>query len=394
MENKYFSDIIKAQLKHDAPYAWFLLHQAKESPLFKPKDIQRLEERLESYIACFILSHKANDPLLAKLNLHDWGAVYVVARVALACEDKEAFALAVNTLANKQQTQELTDALCLETSEALQPILQKLMHHENVWARVCAVNTIVAKDIAIDTESIERLLSDSTEVQVAALELIGKYKLKHFIPQIITYLSNENEELRYAATVSGSFLKITQAHRSLQTFCFSPNPFLKDALGLLYHVLKEEHLYDALRYVADNIPSVRIKVYNLAMAGLPEFIPSLLKQMENLADSRYCAEAFCMITGVDLEEEDLSRQEPLSQEEEAILAESQKEDEWSTFYEDDLPLPDVTLLRQWWQKHQHQFIQGERYLSGRLITQENLIYIAEHANQLHKKIAERILSLK
>lgn len=394
LKGMYFSDTVKAQLKHDAPYAWFLLHQAQESPLFKPKDIQRLEERLESYIACFILSHKANDPLLAKLNLHDWGAVYVMARVALACEDKEAFALAVNTLANKQQTQELTDALCLETSEVLQPILQKLMHHENVWARVCAVNTIAAIGIEIDTKSIERLLSDSIEVQVAILELIGKYKLKHFIPQIITCLSNENEEVRYAATTAGSFLKLSQAHKSLQAFCFTPNPFLKDALSLLYHVIKDDRINDALHHVAEHIPSARIRAYSLAMAGLPESVPLLLEQMKNLEDSRHCAEAFCIITGIDMEEEDLSRNEPLSQEEEAILVQSQKEDEWSIFYEDDLPLPNIALLGQWWKKHQHQFIRGERYLSGKLITQENLIDITEHANQLHKKIAEKILLLK
>lgn len=163
---------------------------------------------------------------------------------------------------------------------------------------------------------------------------------------------------------------------------------------MLYHVVKEEHIGDLLHEVSTRIPSSRIKAYNLAMAGLPEAIPLLLRQMYRLEDAKYCAEAFSLITGVDIEEEDMSRQMPLSEEEEAIIIQSQKEDEWTAFYEDDLPLPDVKRLEEWWQKHQKDFMSGIRYLSGKPINEANLRYIFEQGNSLESELAILVLRLK
>jgi len=162
-------------------------------------------------------------------------------------------------------------------------------------------------------------------------------------------------------------------------------------LGILYHVVKEEHISNLLEKVSKQIPSSRIKAYNLAMSGLPEAIPLLLEQMQNLEDAKYCAEAFSIITGADLEKDDLIRIKPLSEEEEILLSRTQKEDEWTAFYEDDLPLPDVELLMQWWQNYKNQFVQGHRYLAGKIITVENLKEIQQHANQTQRAMAELIL---
>ena len=395
MGNKYFSDIIKQQLKHDAPYAWFLLHQAKQSPLFRKKDIQRLEERLEAYVACFILSQKADDSLLPKLNLSDWGAVYVAATVALSCEDDEAFALAVEGVKNQQQAEELRDALCKKSYSEIVDKLQYLIVHENPWVRVAAIETLKSQNVVPDALLMNKLFeSESSEVEAALLQLIGDEKLKAYQKEVLERMEHTDENVRFYAVYAGCMLKISEAYRALQHFCFMPNAYLKKALSMLYHVVKEEHIGDLLHEVSTRIPSSRIKAYNLAMAGLPEAIPLLLRQMYRLEDAKYCAEAFSLITGVDIEEEDMSRQMPLSEEEEAIIIQSQKEDEWTAFYEDDLPLPDVKRLEEWWQKHQKDFMSGIRYLSGKPINEANLRYIFEQGNSLESELAILVLRLK
>jgi len=395
LQGMHFSDIIKQQLKHDAPYAWFLLHQAKQSPLFRKKDIQRLEERLEAYVACFILSQKADDSLLPKLNLSDWGAVYVAATVALSCEDDEAFALAVEGVKNQQQAEELRDALCKKSYSEIVDKLQHLIVHENPWVRVAGVEVLKELKIRLKPTLIRRLLEDKeAQVQEAILKLIGEHKLEVYAQEINLFLEHENEAIKYAATYAGCMLQIPKAYQTLQTFCFSQNPYLRKALVLLYAVVKEDKIYSVLQNVAKQMLSPRIKAYNLAVAGYPEAIPILIKEMEKMDHALYCGEAFSFITGVNLVEADLERADKINEEEELVLRKSGKTDEWTQSYEEDLPLPDVELVKAWWQNHQQSFTQGTRYLVGKIYTKENLEYIKETGNQSQQEVARLILLLK
>ncbi len=395
LEGLYFSNIIKQQLKHDAPYAWFLRETSSHSPLFRKKDIQRLDDRLESYIECFILSQRANDSLLEMLNLADWGAVYVMARVALVCENDEAFSKAVEAVNTKQQAKELSDALCSQSYTDIKTKLQTLITHTNPWVRVASIDTLNYYKVDIDSAFLQGLLEDKeVQVQVSVLKLIGEHKLGAYNQEIKLLVEHESEEVKFTATYAGCLLQLPVAYQTLQIFCFSQNKHLREALTLLYHVIKEEKVSSVLQQVAKQTLSPRIKAYNLAMAGYPEAIPLLIKEMEKLDHALYCAEAFSFITGVDLADADLIRVDTISEEEESILRESGKTDEWTQNYEEDLPLPDVAHVKVWWQKHQHHFLKGTRYLAGKRLTQENLEAIKETGTQTQQQVARLILKLK
>jgi len=110
MSSYYFSETIKEQLKHDAPYAWFLYRQSEKSSLFKKENIETLKEKLDAYMDCFILSEKADDSLLDDfLNLDDWGASYVMAKVALVCNDEERLNQVVENIDEQEKSKELKD---------------------------------------------------------------------------------------------------------------------------------------------------------------------------------------------------------------------------------------------------------------------------------------------
>jgi len=395
LEGLYFSDIIKQQLKHDAPYAWFLKETASHSPLFRKKDIQRLDDRLESYMECFILSQRANDSLLEMLNLDDWGAVYVMARVALVAEDDDVFFKAVEAVNNKQQAKELSGALKCKEYDTLKEKLQTLITHTNPWVRVACVEALNYFKVHIESSAIQRLLEDeSSQVQEAVLKLIGDHKRMAYTQEIKVFVDHENEAVKYAATYAGCMLQVPKAYQTLQTFCFSQNTYLREALTLLYSVVKDEKIASLLEDVSKQTLSPRIKAYNLAMAGYPEAIPILINQMQKLDHALYCGEAFSFITGVDLEDADLIRVANLSEEEEETLMQSRKADEWTQSYEEDLPLPDVALVKAWWQTHQQSFVQGTRYLAGKTYTQENLENIKETGTQAQRKVAGLVLKLK
>jgi len=395
LEGLYFSNIIKAQLKHDAPFAWHLKNQAMHSPLFNKESLHRLEERLESYLDCFILSQKANDSLLDTLNLSDWGAVYVMASVALVCEEEEAFSKAVEAVCDKQQAKELTDALSTYENTQVKEKLKTLIVHTNPWVRVASIETLISLNIQPDDALMQQLLKDEEKtVKVSTLTLIAKQKLSNYSKEIAAYLKHEDETIKYAASYAGCMLKLPQAYQSLQTFCFSQNPHLREALALLYCVVPEEKVPEVYTHIASQNLSARIKAYNMAMAGYTEAIPLLISNMYTLEDAVYSGEAFSFITGVDLEDADLIRIENLSEEEETQLREASKTDVWTQDYEEDLPFPDVELVKQWWREHHQDYKKGTRYLAGKPLNKENLESIKENGTQAQRDVAGVVLGLR
>ncbi|MEN8304414.1 MAG: hypothetical protein ABFQ64_10110, partial [Campylobacterota bacterium] len=395
VEGMYFSDVIKQQLKHDAPYAWHLLTQSRHNPTFNQKSLQRLEERLESYMDCFILSEEANDSLLDTLNLDDWGAVYVMAKVALTCEKEEALTQALDTVNSKRQAQELSHAFNEQELSSVQNILQKCIVHENQWVRVACIETLTHFALKPDDTLVLTLLKDeSIAVQVSTLRLIAKQKLKNYVKEITTYFTHENEALKYAAVYAGCMLQVPEAYKVLQEFCFTQNTFLKDALALLYCVIEENKIEEVYSYVSNLESTARIHAYNMAMAGYIESIPQLISQMHSLEHARYCGEAFTFITGVGLQDFDLIRIENLTDEEEEQMRASSKLDEWTQNYEEDLPIPDAVLVEKWWSENAQNFQPNSRYLAGKLMTKENLETIKLTGNQTQQDVATLILECR
>ena len=329
------------------------------------------------------------------LNLSDWGAVYIMASVGLACKDDEVFMQAVEAVTDKQQAKELSDALLPYEQDYVKEKLRTLIVHTNPWIRVASIETMKHQDIQPDASLMQQLLQDeSSEVKVSTLTLIGKQKHKAYTQEVKSYLEHEEESVKYAAAYAGSMLKIPQAYQTLQTFCFSSNPYLREALSLLYHVIKEEKAYEVYEHISKQHLSASIKAYNIAMAGYVDAIPLLISDMYVLENAPYCAEAFCFITGVNLEDEDLIRVENLNEEEEERLRVAYKANAYAQSHEEDLPMPDVELVRQWWRENHQQYVKGTRYLAGKTLTTKNLEEIKQSGTQAQRKVAEIVLSLR
>lgn len=60
---------------------------------------------------------------------------------------------------------------------------------------------------------------------------------------------HKDEAVRFEAEYTGSLLKIPAALPALQKFCFAETPFLRMALGLLYHVINESDISEAVTQI-------------------------------------------------------------------------------------------------------------------------------------------------
>ena len=396
MSSYYFSETIKEQLKHDAPYAWFLYRQSEKSSLFKKENIETLKEKLDAYMDCFILSEKADDSLLDNfLNLDDWGASYVMAKVALVCNDEERLNQVVENIDEQEKSKELIDALCEMSYEKIYEKLNNFLSHDNEWIRVVAIETLIYFNASIETKDISTLLKkDNPKVQASLLRLIAKNRLKNFDDEIKEFLNSENHELQYHAIYAGCYLDLDIAQQELKLFCLKESAYLKEAITLLYAVIEESEQEEMYEKINIATTSKRIQAHNSLLLGYPEFIPSLIENMKELKYALYWGETFSCITGMDLEDDDLAREEVLTEEEEEIILQSIKEEKYCEEYEKDLALPDVDLITQWWENHKSEFVNSSRYLAGKKVTTENLENIRNSGNQVERNISRETLAFQ
>ncbi|MFV1985062.1 MAG: hypothetical protein ACC657_16055 [Thiohalomonadales bacterium] len=386
---------VQQQLKHDAPYAWFLRDQASTSPIFKCSHLTELDNRLESYLSCFWVSKTEQYLLLSKLNKTDWGAVYIIASVALRSNNGAVFDEAVTALTELQQAKELGDAFSKIEYELAKPFLQKLLKHDNPLARVAAISVYGYYEVDIENTVFIKLLNDKPIVIIAALKMICKNKLFNYKDSVDRLLSHGDESVAFQAVYTGSLLAMPTAIALLKDHCFKETVFLKTALSLLYQVINESEIVHVVNRIQKSSVSPRIKAYNIAQAGLTDKIPLLIEWMNDPEYAPIAGEAFSFITGVDIEEDDLSLLNvELCESREAPLAEKRRNDRWTEAYEDDLPWPDSERVSNWWGIHKHQFETGTRYLAGKTLTKDNMKIVLKKGTQTQRHSASLFLAVR
>ncbi|PVV06642.1 MAG: hypothetical protein B6D77_15330 [gamma proteobacterium symbiont of Ctena orbiculata] len=390
-----FYSTVKVPLRHDAPYAWYLRDAAEYNPNYRKKHLAELDDRLNAFLECLLANETWGDSVLPKIRMTDWGAVFTVAYVAIMTNNKSAFLQALEAVEKEQQSRELSDALCRADFKTIKPYLLEIAHHDNPWIQVAVIKVVGHHLNEVDRDwLLPHLNSESNAVRLSALKLIGDRGLVDYTDSVREHFDHEEASLRFQATYSGILLGIDGAYKSLLHFCFSDNPYLRKALGLVHHLHDISAIKRAIPRIHNGNFSLRIKAYNIAMAGLPDWVHILLEWMNYPEYAQLAGEAFCFITGADLDADDLIlRDQKICEDHEIPLAQKRKLDPWTQAYEEDLPWPDPDAVATWWEANRQRFEWGTRYLAGRSVTEENLQQVMQDSTQPQRHQAELILRL-
>ncbi|MEW8662832.1 MAG: hypothetical protein AB2557_10310 [Candidatus Thiodiazotropha sp.] len=386
---------IISQLIHDAPFAWFLRDAAEYNPNFRKRELDELEERLQGYMRCLILTETQGETILSKIRPDDWGAVFTIAYAAISTSNEKAFLLAVDAVETEAQSRELCNALKRFPFKRVKSYILNIAHHNNPWVQAAVIRAVAHHFDKINPDwLLPHLKSEVPAVRVAALRVIGDEGLIAHKDQITAHLDHAEASIRFQAAFSGNLLGIDLAYKTLLTFCFTDNPYLRKALGLVHHLHDIPAIERAVPRIQNSELSTRIKAYNIAMAGLVDWMSVLLEWMKDSEYAPLAGEAFCFITGADLDADDLLlRNLEISVNQEIPLTQKRKQDHWAQAYENDLPWPDPDAVAAWWETNRQRFKQGTRYLAGRTLTEENLLQVKEEGTQPQRHQAELILRL-
>ncbi|MBS9782944.1 MAG: hypothetical protein KGV46_00110 [Pasteurella sp.] len=390
-----FSENINEQLKHDAPFAWFLRHHGCQSPIFRLDDIKRLDDRLNSFLQAFYVSEERGISLASTLRLDDWGARFVLFWLGIESGKSEYCIEATKDIEDQEESNELAEALSWFVQlDKIESMLKTLgdTPHTNPWVKRAAIDACRLNSISLTDNYIRGVLaSDDSINQVAILDYIASQRLD-YSDIVISLFSHDDEAVRLSALIAG----IYQPQSISELFsCLQPL-VLKDTFQLklaIKHTFVLANINEARKLVCDINScdySERIKIYAKALSGLVDFLPELIELTKDKDLAKVAGEAISMITGLDLEEDDFSL--PLGDYAMREIGNDDFDDElekdfWKSAYEDDLPLPDAEALMQWWDKNQGDFNNTVRYLAGVPIDIENMKSILTTGNQIQREMA-------
>lgn len=125
--------------------------------------------------------------------------------------------------------------------------------------------------------------------------------------------------------------------------------------------------------------------------GDPAYVPWLLKRMAQPRTARLAGEAFTLITGADLDAEQLWQAQP--DDFESGPNDDPEDENVDMDPDEGLMWPDPAKVEQWWSTNGHRFVKGRRYFMGAPVTWEHCVEVLRHGYQRQRILAAHYLCL-
>jgi uncharacterized protein (TIGR02270 family) len=379
---------VVSQHAEDAAFLWRLRNAAVCAPHYKLKDLDRLDERVEANIDGLRVAGETGWNLSKQLLDQDEpGSVFSCGVVALESQEAEKiYSVYEKVEADPDLSNELIAAFGWVEPKSLQgKVLGLLDSSSSFWRRIgisaCMTHRVNPKD-----HLLAAMYDDDDLLRARAYRAIGELGLKELNLKLREGYQSTNEFCRFWS--SWSSLLIGQhgnAIQVLQEIADIDSLLNNNALNIVVRVMDTKASYEWLKGFAKKAERVRDAIQATAAVGDPIYIPWLIKQMENPKLAKVAGEAFSSITGADIAYEDLDGDQPEAAD---LGPNDEPEDENIQMDADEnLPYPDMNLISQWWEERKQQFMVGNRYILGKPINSDSLLYVLNNGTQRQRYAA-------
>lgn len=149
--------------------------------------------------------------------------------------------------------------------------------------------------------------------------------------------------------------------------------------------------HELLKLLAQDAKEIRTLIQGAGIAGDPQYVPWLIKHLDDLNLARLAGESFSFITGLDLAYLDLERRPPEGVE--FGPSENPEDEDVAMDPDDSLPWPDPAKLAAWWAANSQRFPNGVRYFMGQPVSREHCIKVLKEGYQRQRIAAALYLCL-
>lgn len=346
------------------------------------------DNRLDAHLDGLRIAGEAAWPLVeATLESGTAGALFVATVLVLEAQHtprlKTLLALA-DTLPEAQSG--LASAFEWVAPSFSQPFIAPLLASHSTFYRRVGLRTCCRLQLDC-TAALERAIGDSdAALQTVALQAAGEQGIMPLLPQCLALCENGQGDSRFWAARAALMLgDRTTAVAELMRWAQTDGLLQSAAIRLLAGVLPIHDAHDFFSRLVQLQVKRRLLICAAGWLGDAASVPGLLRLMEDADVSRIAGEAFSLITGVDLVEQNLDRQPP--EQPQTGPSDAADDEDVASDPDEALPWPDPEKITQWWQANRSGFSRGQRCLLGAPATPEHCLQVLQSGYQPQRVMA-------
>ncbi|MBK5072177.1 TIGR02270 family protein [Budviciaceae bacterium CWB-B4] len=395
-------DVVEQHVE-EASFQWLQHVSAVSRPDYSLQDIAELDEYIEANLEGIYLGNETAWEICESLLEDDIEYLFSATILAFRRDNKAWQEIVLKTL-NSENESAFIHALGWLDYPIIKPFVTQLLNDKRPFYQYIGVSVCGLHRQMPDIDLRELLKINIPLLKSRVIRLIGELKCHDLRKDLHSYLVHAKEEYRYWAAWSLALLgERTNTIPILRKLVNEASDYQLPALQVLLRISDEELQKQIINeLIADS--ELKLAVTGSGITGYPEYVPWLIEMMEQPELSRLAGEAFSMITGVDIDYEDLVVEDDDEQKESSDLDNDEDELDESFFddddeeddldeYEQDLQIPDPKLIAEWWQQYQPHFNEGTRYLSGKIIAEGSLFEVLQSGFQRQRIAAALELGL-
>ncbi|RQW86575.1 MAG: TIGR02270 family protein, partial [Geobacter sp.] len=380
----------------EAAFLWHRRIRAVTAPHFSFEDLVKLDERLEAHIDGLRVAGEAGwaacDKNLGSELPEEYFAPSVLAFESGKADRIQAILDAIGE--DPAKARALISALGWIPYEQAEPRIRNLLTSESSFHRYIGIAAS-----AIHRQDPDRHLDQALEnndllliarALLAYGELGGEIRLNNF--SLRNNLSDDDDGIRFSTAWSAALTGNSNAIEVLKNFVVMKSAYGEKALNMALRRMEQAATLSWQKHLANVAETIRLAVIGAGIIGDPHLVPWLIEQMKTPALARVAGEAFTMITGVDIDQEELRGTWPEGFN--AGPSDDPDDDNVAMDADLDLPWPNIESIRRWWDRNKGNFPDGTRYLLGKPVSVEHLQHVLTTGLQRQRAAAALELAIK
>lgn len=360
-----------------AAFLWTQREYAVCAPHYKLKHLARLDERTRAHLEGLRVAAGVGwQVAVAALEQGDAGNVFVVSYLAFASGDTTKMRYALELALSEPSFEHALEAALVwldfqEVSSAVAALQRSAVaDYQRVALAVLAGHGIDPGDAL--TRALE---SEDVRLRAWALRIIGQFKRRDLSTAARSCVGAADPVCQFWAGWALALVGYPDGAREALDVGLTQPGHRSSAVEMSMRFGAADWARQTVRALAGSAATLRLAIQAAAAFGDPAVVPWLLKQALEPKHARVAAEAFCMITGADLDYLGFKQDAPAED-----SGESEPEDK-------ELPWPDAQRLAQWWSTQQSRYVPGQRYLGGQPISVASGLEVLREGYQRQRRAA-------
>lgn len=385
------------QFFETASFLWILRAIALNQPHYYLADVLELEQRIDAQIEGLMISVEDAWKICQQgLTLKEAGEVFTATLIAFKSHDAVKIQKVIEAgLETNETFKGLVSALAWLPEKFIHVWIKKFLnskdlHHKHLALAVCSLRQENPGEQL--TRIFERKdCKQNTALYSQALQLAGDLKRQDLIPFLNEATESDDKDIKFWSNYASIQLGNHTVLSNLEPYVFHPGPHQAAAINLVFKMLPVGQARQWISRLGKDSTQNRMVIKATGVLGDPHAVNWLIKKMHDPVLAKLAAEAFTLITGLDLRKHKLIVQVTPD----IVMQPNDNTSDQNTALDDDenLPYPDAEKIASIWMSHGQNFVAGQRYFLGKAITADWLKHNRKTASQRQRHLANLELML-